>query len=210
MAEILPPINHEFDGAEEIFNLTKAIATTLGPTISGSVGSVITPAIVQAIKSAQADSQVPVDIQDALRSNLLANATLLAVEQSQIKSEGFWVDLVKDLTGPFRGAADLPKHTYKGATSAIGVAGDAADKLVNDVAREITRGLILCAQLVGNSQGQAESTMETETTPASKNEVAFVEQLAKALPSQSTQEGCRRLLRKYGNFYWQLLRQGLH
>ncbi|KAL7628766.1 hypothetical protein AAE478_000281 [Parahypoxylon ruwenzoriense] len=160
-----------FEGADEIIRLTQDIAAALGPAIAGPAGAVIVPAIVRGIKLAQPSGRFDMDA--ALRRALLANSTLLVSEQ-------------KARHGP------VIKLPFKEIMVAIGVVGDAAERLVHDVASEVTRGLLLRAEIPDLScLAKAESSMDVDSIPAAaaaENEVAFAQQLVQATRA-SKEEG---------------------
>ncbi|MCJ1405732.1 hypothetical protein MMC11_008962 [Xylographa trunciseda] len=187
-----------FQGAEEILKLTEGFASTIGPMIAGPIGAVIIPTIIQGIKRAQPGDFNEVDISAALRRALLASSTLLAAEQRAGNSnpEGLF-DTLKDIITRIpsqdtdepkpEGVFDLVgspviRLPFKEVMDAIGVATKAADELVNDVAAEITRGLLLRAKIPGFAMqmSKPESAIEVGTPACSTNEKDFVEQLAEA------------------------------
>ncbi|OTA86781.1 hypothetical protein M434DRAFT_81775, partial [Hypoxylon sp. CO27-5] len=177
-----------FEGVDEILNLTKDIATVLGSSIAGPVGAAIVPAIVTGIKMAQPEG--PLDIDAALRRALLANTTFLVAQQRSAKEEGWLDDLTDVVTAPLKlipnpmtpiPAVGSPviRLPFEEVMRTIGVVGDAAEKLVNDVAAEVTRGLLLRAQIPElASLAKAESAIDG--AKASENEAAFVQQFAQA------------------------------
>jgi hypothetical protein len=173
-----------FEGASEIFGMTKDLATTLGPLIAGPLGSVITPIIVTALKQAQQESQF--DLETSLRRTLLANTTLLIAEQKNAKEEG-WFDRVTDVFADNLGIGLKPIGSpvinlpFGAVMDAIKVADNVANKLVNDVASEVARALILCAQIPVLNMARSESSIDTGAPAASENEIAFLENLGQAV-----------------------------
>jgi hypothetical protein len=172
-----------FEGMSEIFDITKDLATTLGPLIAGPIGSVITPIIVTALKQAQPESQF--DLETSLQRTLLANTTLLIAEQKNAKAEG-WFDNVTDVFANNIGivlkpigspAINLP---FRAVMDAIKVADNIASKLVDDVAGEVARALILRAQIPVLNMASSESSIHNGAPAASENEIAFLENLAQA------------------------------
>ena len=203
-----------FEGVEEVFNLTKDFASTIGPVIAGPLGAVLLPTIIEGIKSAQPGDSNQVDLSAALRRALLANSTLLAAEQRAENSypEGLF-DTIRDFvnTLPFEGSGQIkPEDTFrvigtpvirlpfKEMMGAIGVATNAADQLVNDVAAELTRGLLLRAKIpsFAMQMSKPESAVEVGAPACSTNEKDFVEQLAEA--NSSKPEG---FFGDVGNFF---------
>ncbi|KAI0842928.1 hypothetical protein F5Y06DRAFT_256469 [Hypoxylon sp. FL0890] len=186
-----------FEGVDEILSLTKDVATTLGPTIGGAVGAVIVPAIVAGIKTAQPEGAFEIDA--ALRRALLANSTFLVAQQRNTKEEGWLDDLTDVVTAPLKlipnpitpiPAVGSPviRLPFEEVMRTIGVVGDAAEKLINDVAAEITRGLLLRAQIPELARlAKAESAMDVDSAAkANENEAAFVRQLAQAAAHRTT------------------------
>lgn len=173
-----------FEGVDEIINLTRDIASALGPAIAAPVGSVIVPAIVRGIKLAQPEGVFDMDA--ALRRALLANSTLLIAEQKNAQEEGWFDDLASVVAAPLNLAlkpvgGPVIRLPFEQVMGAIGVAADAAEKLVDDVASEITRGLLLRAQIPELARlVKPESAMDVDSAPAATNEAAFVQQLAQA------------------------------
>ncbi|OTA69291.1 hypothetical protein K449DRAFT_428729 [Hypoxylon sp. EC38] len=177
-----------FEGVDEILNLTKDIATVLGSSIAGPVGAAIVPAIVTGIKMAQPEG--PLDIDAALRRALLANTTFLVAQQRSAREEGWLDDLADVVIAPLKlisspitpiPAVGSPviRLPFEEVMRTIGVVGDAAEKLVDDVAAEVTRGLLLRAQIPELATlAKAESAIDS--AKASENEAAFVQQFAQA------------------------------
>ncbi|KAI1407071.1 hypothetical protein F5Y13DRAFT_206684 [Hypoxylon sp. FL1857] len=180
-----------FEGVDEVLSLTKDIATVLGSTIGGPVGAVIVPAIVAGIKVAQPEG--PFEMDAALRRALLANSTFLVAQQRNSNEEGWLDDLTDIVTAPLKlipnPIAPIPavgspviRLPFEEVMRTIGVVGDAAEKLVNDVAAEVTRGLLLRAQIPELAcVAKAESAMDVDSaTKASENEAAFIQELTQA------------------------------
>ncbi|KAH3952578.1 hypothetical protein HBH70_148410 [Parastagonospora nodorum] len=124
---------------------------------------------------------------------MLVNKTLLMAE-SNFKEEGFFDDLAGAVTGALKimpigsPVIGLP---FQEIMKGINVVGDAADKLVNDVANEIARGILIRAQSV-QMRARAESAMDVDgkQDSASANEKAFLEELARAAKAhKSAQSG---------------------
>ncbi|KAI1213792.1 uncharacterized protein F4807DRAFT_200103 [Annulohypoxylon truncatum] len=213
-----------FEGVDEIFRLTKDIAETLGPVIAGPVGAVILPTIVQGIKLAQPEGLFDMDA--SLRRALLANSTLLVAQQRSANEEGFFDDVGRAISAslkhdPLVRAIGEPvvKLPFAEVMAAIGVVGSAAEKLVDDVAGEITRALLTRVQIpdlahigaVANAvvaSRKAESAMDVDSVPttngnghshgnghgngaaaASENETAFIQQLSQAISAKSSSNG---------------------
>ncbi|KAI0102329.1 hypothetical protein F4776DRAFT_648774 [Hypoxylon sp. NC0597] len=191
-----------FEGVDEILNLTKDIATVLGSSIAGPVGAAIVPAIVTGIKMAQPEG--PLDIDAALRRALLANSTFLVAQQRNAKEEGWLDDLADVVTAPLKlipnpitpipvVGSPVIRLPFGEVMRTIGVVGDAAEKLVNDVAAEVTRGLLLRAQIPELARvAKAESAMDVESAPQpSENEAAFVQEFAQATArnTKASEEG---------------------
>ena len=188
-----------FEGAEEIFKLTKDFASTIGPMIAGPIGAVILPTIVEGIKRAQPGNFSQVDVSAALQRALLANSTLVAAEQRAENSnpEGLF-DTLKEIfqNNPLLGIDQSKPEgvfddfgirlPFKEIMGAIGVATNAADQLVNEVAAEITRGLLLRAKIPSLVMhiAKPESAIESSVPACNTNEKDFVEQLAKTSSSQ--------------------------
>ncbi|KAI1106657.1 hypothetical protein F4804DRAFT_347607 [Jackrogersella minutella] len=181
-----------FEGLDEIFRLTKDIAVSLGPGIAASTGAAILPTIVQGIKRAQPECYMDMDA--ALRRALLANSTFLVAQQRSAKEEGWLDDLAKTIAraaeaahpilrpgigigGPLTGLA------FKDIMAGVGVGGDAAEQLVDEVAGELTRGLLTRAQIPVLGGVKPESVMDVDAAAASENEIAFVQALARATAS---------------------------
>ncbi|KAI0890714.1 uncharacterized protein GGS22DRAFT_194615 [Annulohypoxylon maeteangense] len=190
-----------FEGVDEIFRLTKDIAETLGPVIAGPIGAAILPTIVQGIKLAQPEGHFDMDA--ALRRALLANSTFLVAQQRNAKEEGFFDGLLDTISGPILKqipvlgpiASPVVRVQFSDIMTAIGLVGDAADRLVNDVASEITRGLVTRAQIpildLMNIVSKAESAMDVDSAAptngnASENEAAFIQQLAQTISAKSS------------------------
>ncbi|XDG07022.1 hypothetical protein ABKA04_006637 [Annulohypoxylon sp. FPYF3050] len=199
-----------FEGVDEIFRLTKDIAETLGPVIAGPVGAVILPTIVQGIKLAQPEGHF--DLDASLRRALLANSTFLVAQQRGANEEGFFDDLANLVTAPLKLNPLTPvgspviRLPFEEIMATIGVVGSAAEKLVDDVAGEITRGLLTRAQIpilgqIGTLK--PESAMDadsaptnsngnsTTTTAASENETAFIQQLAQTISAKGRNNGSK-------------------
>ncbi|MCJ1414664.1 hypothetical protein MMC32_000991 [Xylographa parallela] len=191
-----------FERIEEIFNMTKNLASTVGPVIAGPIGAVILPTIIEGIKRAQPGDFNQFDVNAALRRALLANSTLLGAEQraENGKLEGF-LDTIRDVlkTIPFQGTvypkpegildvvgSPVIRLPFKEMMDAIGVTTYAADQLVNDVAAEITRGLLLRAKIAGFALQMAkpEAAIEVDAPACSNNEKDFAKQLAEATSSK--------------------------
>ncbi|KAI0382084.1 hypothetical protein F5Y04DRAFT_254025 [Hypomontagnella monticulosa] len=185
-----------FEGADEIFRLTRDIATALGPAIAAPVGSAILPTIVQGIKLAQQSSCASsADLDAALRRALLANSTFMVAQQKHASEEGWFDDVVSTVTAPL--GIDVPrvepiiKLPFDEVMRVVGVAGDAAEKLVYDVAGEVTRGLLLRTQIpeLARLVARAESAMDVDSAPAaSENDVAFMRHLAQATSKAGPKE----------------------
>ncbi|MCJ1377706.1 hypothetical protein MMC17_000802 [Xylographa soralifera] len=191
-----------FEGAEEIFNLTKDFANTVGPMIAGPIGAVILPTIIEGIKRAQPGDSSQVEISAALRRALLANSTLLAAEQGaeNINPEGFFDTLSDIMKTILQQATAQPKPEsimdlvgspvirlpFKEVMGALGVATNAADRLVNEVAAELTRGLLLRAKIpsFAMQMSKPEAAIEGGAPAYSTNEKDFVEQLAESANSK--------------------------
>ncbi|KAI1090746.1 hypothetical protein F5B19DRAFT_484385 [Rostrohypoxylon terebratum] len=140
-----------FEGADEIFRLTKDIAETFGPVIADPVGAVILPTIVQGIKLAQPEGHF--DLDASLRRALLTNSIFLVAQQRGANEEGLFDDLANLVAAPLKLGPLTPvgspviKLPFEDIMAAIGVIGSAAEKLVDDVAGELTRGLLTRAQI---------------------------------------------------------------
>ncbi|KAH4001777.1 hypothetical protein HBI13_014260 [Parastagonospora nodorum] len=177
-----------FEGAEEVLKLATDLAGALGRPIAGIVGTAIAPIIAQGLAGANS-----LDVNAALRRFMLVNKTLLMAE-SNFKEEGFFDDLAGAVTGALKimpigsPVIGLP---FQEIMKGINVVGDAADKLVNDVANEIARGILIRAQSV-QMRARAESAMDVDgkQDSASANEKAFLEELARAAKAhKSAQSG---------------------
>ena len=161
-----------FEGAEEIFSITKDFAAAIGPSISAPIGSIITPTIVQGIKLAQQESQF--DLKAALRRSLLADSTLLAAESSQGKEEGFWDAMTNIIANPTRVlqpvGAPFIKLPFKEVMDTINVGAKAADKLVDDIASEVTHGFLLASKIqsvsINGQTNKQESSMNADAPGA--------------------------------------------
>ncbi|KAI1461738.1 hypothetical protein F4805DRAFT_243138 [Annulohypoxylon moriforme] len=192
-----------FEGVDEIFRLTKDIAETLGPVIAGPIGAVILPTIVQGIKLAQPEGHFDMDA--SLRRALLANSTFLVAQQRNTTAteEGFFDNLGALLNTPVKfnvppgQSSPVIRLPFKEIMGAIGVFGDAAEKLVDDVAGEITRGLLTRVQIPTLGQiAKAESAMDVDSngngngaaSAASDNETAFIQILAQTISAKGSKE----------------------
>lgn len=159
----------------------RTLATTLGLSVAGPVGSVITPLIVETLKNNQPESQF--DLDASLQRTLLANATLLIAEQQNSKEEGWFDGVTKVFSGGL--GIDLKpvgspviKLPFKTVMDAINVTENVTNKLSNDVADEVARALILRSQIQVLNVVRPESSIDTGALLASKNEIAFLENLA--------------------------------
>jgi hypothetical protein len=176
-----------FEGAEEVFKLATELAGALGTPVSGLIGTTIAPIIAQGLAEAN-----NMDVSAALQRFALANKSLLMAE-SKFQEEGFFDDLANAITGPLKImpiGGPVIRLPFEEIMKGINVVGGAADKLVNDVANEIARGIVLRAQSL-QMQTKAESAMEVDgkQDSASANQRAFLEELAKAAKAhKSTQQ----------------------
>jgi len=151
------------EGAEEVFKLATDLAGALGGPIAGVVGTAIAPIIAQGLAEAN-----NLNVNAALQRFVLANKTLLMAE-SKFQEEGFFDDLAGAVTGalnimPIGGP--VIRLPFQEIMKGINVVGDAADKLVNDVANEIARGILIRAQSM-QMQARAESAMDVDGKQAS-------------------------------------------
>ncbi|KAI2465066.1 hypothetical protein F4781DRAFT_435798 [Annulohypoxylon bovei var. microspora] len=187
-----------FEGVDEIFRLTKDIAETLGPVIAGPIGAVLLPTIVQGIKLAQPEGHF--DLDASLRRALLANSTFLIAQQRSGKEEGFFDNLGDILNAPFKPLTPVGSPAirlpFAEIMATIGVVGDAANKLVDDVAAEITRGLLTRVQiptlgLIGSVKPESAMDIDSSSPPsaASENEAAFIRQFAQASSTSAPSGG---------------------
>jgi hypothetical protein len=168
-----------FEGAEEVFRLATDLAGALGSPIASVIGSTVAPLIAQGLLTNE--GSLPATIQRFM----LANTALLTAEAKFQKEEGWFDDLANAVTKPLDiispVGSPVIRLPFKEIMQGIGLASAAADKLVNDVANEIARGILIRAQSM-TLQAKAESAMDEQSsnTKVSANQAAFLEELAKA------------------------------
>lgn len=117
---------------------------------------------------------------------LLTNTTLLIAEQKNAKEEG-WFDGVTKLfegrpkTGLNQIGTPVINLPFSAVMDALKITDEVANKLVNDVTGEVSRALVLCAKIPVLNMVRPEGSIGTGAPVASKNEIAFLENLAPAV-----------------------------
>jgi hypothetical protein len=161
------------------------VAGLFGSPIAGVVATALAPLIAQAL------SATDVNLQSAIKRFKLANSTLLTAEAKFQQDESWFEDLtntvIKLLGVVTPIGSSIIRLPFQEIMQGIGVVSAAADKLVNNVANEIAKVILIHAQAI-ERRARAESAMEVygNEDKASVTEVTFLEEVSTAVKAHKS------------------------